>query len=388
MLCGNMVVQVLCVEKTHLTLSAFVQRWSMVWWIPQYIVPTLMYGIHEMGINPKGFRKTMSTINVHFRRMVRSPVHLMYETVQAFFQRLYQTPPWILLQSHNYRLLQVLAAKRQQAVDQAMADADAPDVIVHAPAYPTSQLEGLPDSMSSSAQDPILTCPVCQRQFNQAGFLKRHMHMMHQIPCLPEDVFNALRDSYDGFSTSNHCRLSFSNMIALKAHINKHVYLRFDRLQAMVTPIVARPDVCMRLRHRSVIGFMLDRGIYSELATRCAFCHIQVHAKAMSRHYRDSHPDLLRHAQMHQDFIHGLANFESGRGECPRCRIKIPNVQKHQCCVVYQLAAMTGHIFQPENFPTMPCMKRPWYRSGGPGNDLPPDEAPTPAPQKPRHTAE
>ena len=79
--------------------------------------------------------------------------------------------------------------------------------------------------------------------------------------------------------------------------------------------------------------------------------HIQVHAKAMSRHYCDSHPDLLRHTQMHQDFIHGLANFGLGREECPMCRIKIQNVQKHQCCVVYQLAAMTGHIFQPEYFP-------------------------------------
>ena len=209
---------------------------------------------------------------------------------------------------------------------------------------------------------------------------------MHQIPCLPEDVFNALRDSHDGLSTCNHCTVNFSNMTALKAHINKHVCPHFDRLQAMMTPIVARPDVCMHLRHRSITGLMLDKGLCSELATRCAFCHVQVHAKAMLRHYRDSHPDLLRHAQMHQDFIHGLANFGSGRGECPMCRIKTQNVQKHQCCVVYQLAAMTGHIFQPEHFPTMPCMMRPWYRTAQPGDDHLPDEAPTPAPapKKPR----
>ena len=100
----------------------------------------------------------------------------------------------------------------------------------------------------------------------------------------------------------------------------------------------------------------------------------------MSRHYRDSHPDLLRRAQMHQYFVHGLANFGSGRGECPMCRIKTQNVQKHQCCAVYQLAAMTGYIFQPEHFPTMPYMMRPWHRSVQPGDDQLPDEAPTPTP--------
>ena len=196
----------------------------------QCIVPTLMYGINEMGITAKGFRKAISTINVHFRRMVRSPVHLIHELTQDFFQRLNQTPPWILIKSHNCRLLQALATKRQQAVDPAMADVDAPDVIVHTPAYPMSQLEGLTDTVPSSTQDPALTCPECQRPFNQAGFLKRHMRMMHQISYLPEDVFNALHDSHDGLSTYIHCRVNFSNMIALKAHINKHVCPHFDRL--------------------------------------------------------------------------------------------------------------------------------------------------------------
>ena len=196
---------------------------------------------------------------------------------------------------------------------------------------------------------------------------------MHQIPCLPEDVFNALRDSHDGLSTCNHCKVNFSNMTALKAHINKHVC--FDRLQAMMMPIVARPDVCMHLRHRSVTGLMLDKGLCSELATRCFLSCTGSCQSHVTPHYRDSHPDLLRHSQIHQDFVHGF-----GRGECPMCRIKTQNVQKHQCCVVYQLADMTGYIFQPEHFPTMPCMMRPWYRSAQPGDDQLTDEAPTPAP--------
>ena len=116
-----------------------------------YLVPSLMYDVHEMDITTKDFRKTTRTINVHFRRMIRSPVHLTHESIQAFFERLNQTPPWILVQSHNRRLLQALAAKRQQAVDPAIANVDAPDGIVHNPDYPMSQLEGSPDTVPASA---------------------------------------------------------------------------------------------------------------------------------------------------------------------------------------------------------------------------------------------
>ena len=43
---------------------------------PQCIVPTLMYGIHEMGITRKGFHKIICIINVYFRRMIRGPYSL------------------------------------------------------------------------------------------------------------------------------------------------------------------------------------------------------------------------------------------------------------------------------------------------------------------------
>ena len=74
---------------------------------------------------------------------------------------------------------------------------------------------------------------------------------MHQIPYLP-DVFNVLYNSYDGFS-----RVNFSKMIALQAYLNKYIspYLN-------------------HLRHRSIIGLMLDKDLCSELATRYIFPHL------------------------------------------------------------------------------------------------------------------
>ena len=345
----------------------------------QCIVPTIMYGIHEMGITQKGFRKIISTINVHFRHMIKAPVHLTHEPTQDMFHRLNQPSPWAILQSHNLRLRQSLLHKIQHAVESAMDD-QPPDVIVLTPDYTISHLDVPTDSLQPHVQDPPLECPERHRQFNQAGMLKRHMRQMHQIPCLPEDIFNSLRDSVDGTSVCRHNMIKFSNIMALHTHINKRICTAFDMHQALVIPIVSRSEVAMHIRHRSYMGLYLDKPLCQELATRCAFCNQQVHAKAMTRHYRDQHQEKIRPTNTHLDMVRGFANFGSGRGECPLCCTRILNVHTHQCSVVFQLAAMTAHVFDPAHFPVMPCMKRAWYPALASGTDELPDEAPDPAP--------
>lgn len=103
-------------------------------------------------------------------------------------------------------------------------------------------------------------------------------------------------------------------------------------------------------------------------------------------------PKSRRHGQekigsidTHKAFVQGLANFASGPGECPLCRVKIMNVQTHHCCGIFQLAAMTAHVFQPANFPMMPCLKHPALTAG---TDQVPDDMPSPAPaaKQPRGT--
>ena len=119
------------------------------------------------------------------------------------------------------------------------------------------------------------------------------MRQMHQIPCLPEDVYNPLRDSVDGTSVYRHCKIKFSNMTTLRSHINKRICTTFDMHQALMNPIVSRPEVAMHIRHRSYMGLYLDKPLCQELATQCAFCNQQVHAKAMTRHYRDHHQEKI-----------------------------------------------------------------------------------------------
>ena len=109
-------------------------------------------------------------------------------------------------------------------------------------------------------------------------------------------------------------------------------------------------------------------------------CNQQVHAKAMTRHYRDHHQEKIKPTKTHWEMVRGFANFGSGRGECPLCCTRTLNVHTHQCSVVYQLAAMTAHVFDPAHFPVMPCMKRAWYPSSTSGTDQVPDEAPDPGP--------
>ena len=226
-------------QAAHMCFSTL-RKWLTAQCVPQgirfrlyhqCIVPTLMYGIHEMGITQKSFCKIISIINVHFRRMIRAPVHLTHESTQDMFCRLNQPSPWAILQSHNLRLRQSLLHKIQQEAEFAMDD-QTPDVIVLTPDYPMSHLDTPSDSSQPHAQDPSLECPECHRQFNQAGILKRHMRQMHHIPCLPEDVYNPLRDSFDGTSVCRHCMIQFSNMTTLRTHINKRVCTAFDLHQA------------------------------------------------------------------------------------------------------------------------------------------------------------
>ena len=141
------------------------------------------------------------------------------EPTQDMFHRLNQPSPWAILQSHNLRLRQSLLHKIQHAVEPAM------DVIALTPDYPISHLDTPTDSSQPHAQDPSLECPECHRQFNQAGMLKRHMRQMHQIPCLPEDVYNPLRDSVDGTSVCRHCMIKFSNMTALLKSMGPRSFL-------------------------------------------------------------------------------------------------------------------------------------------------------------------
>lgn len=81
-------------------------------------------------------------------------------------------------------------------------------------------------------------------------------------------------------------------MYPLRDHIGKRACHAFDALQAATMSIVAREELCMHVCHRSFMGLMFDHALCAELATRCAFYNVVIHARAMTRHYIDAHPAL------------------------------------------------------------------------------------------------
>ena len=98
----------------------------------------------------------------------------------------------------------------------------------------------------------------------------------------------------------------------------------------------------------------------------------------MIRHYTDSHPEIAGPAKQQYDFVSGLSNLVSGKGQCPMCQCKSLDLQKHMCPVMFQLAAMSGHVMSPEHFPIMPLRTRPWSStvSSGPDHQAEPHTEP------------
>ena len=114
----------------------------------------------------------------------------------------------------------------------------------------------------------------------------------------------------------------------------------------------------MHLCHKSIPGLLLNQPLIKELSCHCAFCHCQIAARSIHKHYTDQHPLMVTHADQYQSHVLGLANIGSGRGRCSFCDKECRNVRSHECGVLFQLSAMLGYTFQPEHFPVMPVMMK------------------------------
>ena len=295
----------------------------------QCVMATVSYGIHEMGITRRGFAKLVSMINTHHRIMTKSSVCLTHESTQSFFDRLNLMPPWIQLQQQQQRIQQALHNRATRLRLEAMT-AVSPDTCVCVPDLWPSDL-----NMPVETPDPQLaqelTCPECHRAFHQVGALKRHMRRAHAIPCEPDDLYNPLRDAWNGRPICSHCSHSFVDFYRLRDHINRRVCTSFNPAQESIIPIAARPDLKMHLRHKSIPGLLLNQALIKELSCHCAFCHCQIAARSIHKHYTDQHPPMVTHADQYQAHVLGLANIGSGRGRCSFCDKECRNVRSHEC---------------------------------------------------------
>ena len=149
-------------------------------------------------------------------------------------------------------------------------------------------------------------------------------------------------------------------MRILKEHVNKRSCPLFCATKGTITPITARVELRMHLRHQSFQGLILDQNLMTELAQHCAFCHQQVGPRAIARHYSEQYHDLLQFAQQFKDRVRWAANLGSGKGICPLCRISSQKLHTHTCGVLYQLTILAGHTLHTPNFPVMLVLKRSW----------------------------
>ena len=203
-----------------------------------------------------------------------------------------------------------------------------------------------------------MACPECHRTFQQAGTLKRHTRQVHQVPCEPDDIFQPLRDAWQGRSICTHCSHVFVDFYRFRDHIKKHTCPRFDPAQESIVPIINRPDLKMRLRHKSVPGLLLNTALINEIANHCTFCPMRIAARSIRKHFTECHPDLVPLAEHFREHVHGMANIGGGRGRCSFCDNECRDTRAHECDVLFQISIMMGYTFQPEHFPIMPVMQK------------------------------
>ena len=266
--------------------------------------------------------------------MTKSPVCLTHESTQNFFDRHNLPPPWIQLQQQQARIHQALRNRATRFRMEAMIEVS-PDACACVPDLWPSDL-----TLPCDAPDPQLAQEIQCPEYE------------------PEDIYDPLRDAWNGRPICNHCSHSFVDFYRLRDPINRRVCTSFNPAQESITPIVARPDLKMHLRHKSIPGLLLNQALVSELSRHCAFCHCQIAARSIHKHYTDQHPQLIAFAAQYQAHVLSLANIGSGRGRCSFCDKECRNIRSHECGVLFQVAAMLGHTFQPEFFPVMPVMMK------------------------------
>ena len=94
----------------------------------------------------------------------------------------------------------------------------------------------------------------------------------------------------------------------MASHIDGHRPIWFSDVfrtgrnpaQESITPIVTRPDLKMHLRHKSIPGLLLNQALVNELSRHYAFCHCQIAARSIHKHYIDHHPHVVPLAAQYQ----------------------------------------------------------------------------------------
>ena len=74
----------------------------------QCVLPTVLYGVFEVGLTHHGCGTIVGMVNKHLRSIAHAPVHLTRIPTQDLLHNLGLSPPWHMLQRHFDRLVHTL----------------------------------------------------------------------------------------------------------------------------------------------------------------------------------------------------------------------------------------------------------------------------------------
>ena len=78
----------------------------------QCVLPTVLYGVFEMGLTHHGCDTIIGMVNKHLRSIAHAPIHLTRIPTQEFFHSLGLSPPWHMLQRYFDCLVHSLSHRR------------------------------------------------------------------------------------------------------------------------------------------------------------------------------------------------------------------------------------------------------------------------------------